>query len=184
MVRKIKEEIRKAQEKVVQEKKKISGKEGKTKQNQNYGEKKESLPSIKTSLEHLNFEEEDSSVQEEPKLEIKELKSLEETLSKEKIPKFVRDSEYTQELSREPVQALYDQAKELIARGEEKGYFNQTEQRQIEYITGAIEEKVEGEYSFTEETAKKASLILQLASESKNLYKGHGSNQKSWYKSG
>ncbi|HLC82175.1 MAG TPA: hypothetical protein VJH68_05965 [Candidatus Nanoarchaeia archaeon] len=114
-----------------------------------------------------------------------ELQNLEDTLAKEKIPLFIKESEYTKELSREPVQILYDQARALSQRAEEKGYLNQTEQRQLEYITGAIEEKVEGgEYSFTEEAARKASLILELASESRQLYKSTKSNQKSWYKSG
>ncbi|MBS3139465.1 hypothetical protein J4479_00495 [Candidatus Woesearchaeota archaeon] len=178
-----KEEIRQAQEKIAKE-----GKRSKKKTEETAAPKKDS-ETEKAGLERLSSDKDDflrrNSALKETQPPIKELENLEEALSKEKIPSFVKESEYTRELSREPVQVLYDQAKALASQAEEKGYLSATEQRQMQYIAGAIEEKVDGgEYSFTEETAKKASLILELASESKQLYKGTGSNQKSWYKSG
>lgn len=141
------------------------------------------------SLERLSFDDEDVSVREEPLSpppQSRALNDLEASLARERIPESVRRSDYTRELSREPVQILYDQARVLAQKVEGKGYLTATEQRQFEYLTGAIEEKVDsGEYSFTEETAKKASLILQLASDARSLYREQSSTrEKSWYKSG
>lgn len=194
-----KDEIRKAQERVIKEKKPRNRPQNKDKNNENKDQSAIKTEIRNKSLEQLSLKEvvnskkdqltEDKNSKEdkltEGKVSPRELENLEQALAKEKIPRFVRESEYTQELSREPVQILYEQAKELALRAEEKGYLNSTEQRQIEYITGAIEEKVEsGEYSFTEETARKASLTLQLAAQSKSLYKGSSTHPKSWYQSG
>jgi hypothetical protein len=165
-----KKEIKQAQEKVVKDSKKDKKKKN------------------KKNLEDLSWDEEDEKEGlefHEEKPEIKELESLEQQLSKERISENVKESEYTKELSHQPVDVLYDQAKALATKAEEKGYLSPTEERQMEYITGAIEEKVEGgEYSFTKETARRASLILQLSSESRSLYKGTNSNDKSFYRSG
>jgi hypothetical protein len=173
-----KEEIKKAQEKVAKESSKKNPNE----------KKKEKKLNKKESLEDLSWNKEDEveGLKQQEKPEIKELETLEEQLAKEKIPDNVKNSEYTKELSHKPVDVLYDQAKALATKAEEKGYLSPTEQKQMDYIAGAIEEKVEGgSYSFTEETAKRASSILQLSWESRNMYKGGTtSNQKSIYKSG
>ncbi len=177
---KSKEEIRTAQEAVINKKS--------AKKTSSSLEEAKDKTEKKSLVEQLglksNPQSDDSDIR-NPDQSAKAVDSLEEALSKEKIPQFVRESEYTKELSRESVQILYDQAKALVQKAEDKGYWNPVEQRQMEYISGAIEEKVEsGEYSFTEETARKASLTLELASKSRVLYKGHETAQKSWYKSG
>ncbi|HLC51684.1 MAG TPA: hypothetical protein VJI98_00390 [Candidatus Nanoarchaeia archaeon] len=161
-------EIREAQEKVInRDKKKKEEKVSKE-------EKKE-----KIKLEDLDFE---LPRREKPSAPPKVLEDLEAALSKDKIPKQILESQYTQELSREPVEVIYDKINQLKESVQEKGYLNLQEQKQVQYMVGAIEQKLEdqeaGTYSFTESVARKASLIHKIGSDLRDMYKS-GSSKKS-----
>lgn len=173
-----KKEIQEAQEKVIgKDKKKDEKKELKE-------EKKEDLQKLgEKRLEHLGLESlRIGKDQVSPKI----LEDLEAALSKEKIPKRVLDSEYTQELSREPVQVIYDRINQLRESVQEKGYMNLHEQKRVEYMVGAIEQKLEdqeaGTYSFTESVARKASLIHKIGSDLKDMYKSSSKKSGSLYR--
>lgn len=171
-------EIQEAQEKVIgKDKKKEDKKESKEEK------KEDNKKVVGKKLDDLSFElPKIGKSQAPPKL----LEDLEAALSKEKIPKTVLDSQYTQELSREPVQVIYDKINQLRESVHEKGYMNLNEQKQVEYMVGAIEQKLEdqeaGTYSFTESVARKASLIHKISSDLKDLYKSSSKKSGSLYR--
>jgi hypothetical protein len=95
---------------------------------------------------------------------------LEETVHEEAlhhdVPPAVLGAEYTAHLSQEPIGSLYHEMSALNESIGAKGYMNPEEQRKVEYMLGAVEKKIEAEhagaYSFTEETARAASVTQQL----------------------
>lgn len=89
--------------------------------------------------------------------------SLEETVGKEKveISAGIRESEYTVFLSQQPINNLQQEIKNLYNTVKDKGYISPEEERKAEYLTGAVEQKIEDMYtgkypSFSEELAEKA----------------------------
>ena len=84
--------------------------------------------------------------------------------------------EYTQQLSQQPMDRLYNEMTRLYHVAEEKGYLNLEEQRRVLYLTSAVEQKVqaaeEHHYTMTEEVAAIAGVTRQLGSKLKELYKG------------
>jgi len=97
------------------------------------------------------------------------------------------DVDYTQRLSQRPVEALYQEISGLRQEAEEKGYLSRAEVRRAEYLTGAVQEKFraadEGRYSFSQETARAASLTQQIGIELQGRYKrGIEPVEKDWYK--
>ncbi len=97
------------------------------------------------------------------------------------------DVDYTLRLSQRPVETLYQEITGLRQEAEEKGYLSRADVRRVEYLTGAVEEKFraadEGRYTFSQETARAASLTQQIGVELRSMYKrGFEAPQKDWYK--
>lgn len=97
------------------------------------------------------------------------------------------DVDYTLRLSQRPVENLYQEITGLRQEAEEKGYLSRADVRRVEYLTGAVEEKFraadEGRYTFSQETARAASLTQQIGAELRSMYKrGIEAPQKDWYK--
>jgi len=109
------------------------------------------------------------------KAEKKEGSDLEQ-LARERveIPLELLQSEYTLKLSQKPMQDLYSEMTKLTQNVEEKGYINAEEQRRAQYLSSAVERKLEdvesGKYSFTGSVAVAASLTLQMGLKLKDVY--------------
>ena len=177
-----KKEIKEAQEKIIGKEK-----DSKDKKSNSNDTGKEKSGKEKKSLDNLDLENYDEKplTKENPKTyEI--IENLEEAIEKENIPRQILESQYTKELSHEPVQALYDQMNALKESVELKGYLNPNEQKQVEYMVGAIEQKLEdqdaGKYSFTESVAMKASLIHKMGAMLKGSYRANTKEDDRMYK--
>ena len=85
-----------------------------------------------------------------------------------------------------PTTELYQEMSSLRQSAENKGYVSKADERRAEYLTGIVEERLEaankGAYSFTEETARAASVTQMLAHSIKEAYKKGGSFEHDWYK--
>ena len=88
----------------------------------------------------------------------------------------LHDSQYVEQLSHKPMGELYQEAKQLYKIAEDKGYLSLSEQRQVEYLSSAVERKFEAEeqgvYSFSEQAARAASITQQLSASMMGSYKG------------
>ena len=97
----------------------------------------------------------------------------------------VINSDYVASLSRQPTEKLYHEIAAINKGFEDRGYLTSQEGRRVDYITGAIDEKMKavdaGHYSLTEDTALAASLIQQLGSNLRNAYHA-GSRKNEMYK--
>lgn len=107
----------------------------------------------------------------------RELIDLEAITRKEPLlPAEVRDSEYAEQLSHRPMQEIYKEIKDIYKMVEEKGYVGPTEERKIEYLSSAVQQKFEdeaaGTYSFTEEAARAASITQRLSGSLMGIYRG------------
>ena len=112
--------------------------------------------------------------------------SLEEIASKQvEIPLEVRESEYVAILSERPMGDIYGEMKNIREDVEGKGYISREEERRIEYLASAVEQKVEdvetGKYSFTEDVARAASLTRQIGGTLMNAYH-HGKDGGGMYR--
>ena len=103
----------------------------------------------------------------------KEPASLEETLHQEQftIPPEIVNTDYTRDLSREPVQNIYQGLVRLQREIEEKGYISGADERLAEYSMGAIERKRAEGYDFSEEGARIANLTQQIGASLRSMYK-------------
>ena len=113
----------------------------------------------------------------------KEELNLEETVGMERpeIPPEIVTADYTQHLAMEPMRNLYTEMSQLKEDIENKGYMSSDDQRKVEYTMAAIEKKKDEGYSFTEETARAASITQQIGAGLRNVYK---SSQSDVYRSG
>lgn len=127
---------------------------------------------------------------ESPEVKKKEKKddaNLEEITAAEKVelPPELMEAEYTKHLSQRPMQNLYEDIKRINEAVEEKGYVSREEERRIEYLSSAVERKLEdvhaGKYSFSEDVAKAASLTVQLGSKLRDVY--HRNREERKYQS-
>jgi len=106
---------------------------------------------------------------------------LETTLSKERVdlPLEMLNSEYALQLSRQPMDKIYQEIKDISQAVEDKGYVNREEERRVEYLSSAVEKKVEaadaGAYSFTEQVATAASMSRSIGKKIRGMYKSGGS---------
>ncbi len=127
---------------------------------------------------------------------------LEETVTREKIdlPPQAMGMEYGatsapsftvayQPLRERPIAEVYQEMGSLKQAIEEKGYVSRADERKAEYLSGIAEERIksseQGKYSFTEETARAASLTQMLGSTIQQAYgrKDKGSVfEHDWYK--
>src|SRR3989344_6312619 len=102
----------------------------------------------------------------------REIIDLEAITRKEPVPAptETRD-DYVEQLKTRPVTEIYNEIKDIYRAVEEKWYFSPTEERKVEYIRSEIESRFEDEtYSFTEETARAASISHMLSTSM--MYKG------------
>ena len=141
---------------------------------------KEAITPEKKSVEETFIEE-----AEETELLVKkprEIIDLEAITKKEPaLPAEARDSEYVEQLSRQPMREIYQEIKDIYRAVEEKGYLSPVEQRQVEYLSSAVQRKFEdeeqGTYSFTEQAARAASIAQQLSASMMSSYKGKKMNE-------
>ncbi|MBI2668762.1 hypothetical protein HYX14_02885 [Candidatus Woesearchaeota archaeon] len=118
-----------------------------------------------------------------------ETTSLEEAVAKGRmeLPPQLLQSQYAIQLSKSPIQALYQEMREIRETAVDKGYLNAEEQRKVTYLSSAVERKLEdveaGRYSLTEEVARTALLTAQIGSDLRSMYKGReGKDRKNeWY---
>lgn len=84
--------------------------------------------------------------------------------------------EYGTQLAKQPADTLYQEMTHLYHLAGEKGYLNPEEQRRVQYLTSAVEQKVqdaeEHRYEMTEEAAAVIGITRQIGSKLRSLYKG------------
>lgn len=95
--------------------------------------------------------------------------------SEHEIPPEILNSEYALQLSKEPMQELYQEMVNIYKSVEEKGYVSPEEEKKVEYLASAVERKVEdvdaGNYSFTESVAIAVGLTKTIGKKIRGLYK-------------
>ncbi|PIN73848.1 hypothetical protein COV20_01910 [Candidatus Woesearchaeota archaeon CG10_big_fil_rev_8_21_14_0_10_45_16] len=121
---------------------------------------------------------------EEEKETVKE-DSLEETVFREAVdlPPEARNIQYGtaanefagyQPLSEKPIGELYQDALTLKNSIQEKGYISRADEQRAAYLNSAAAERInavhQGNYSFTEQTARAASLTQMVAASISNAY--------------
>src|SRR3989338_6086516 len=88
-------------------------------------------------------------------------------------------------LSQQSTMDLYQEIGSMKQVIESKGYISKADERKAEYLSGIVEERLqaskEGTYTFSEETARAASVTRQLAHNIKQAYKS-GTFEHDWYK--
>jgi len=76
---------------------------------------------------------------------------------------------------------IYKEIKDIYKTVEDKGYLSPTEQKQVEYLSSAVQRKFEDEeqgiYSFSEQAARAASITQQLSATMMGSYKGKKMNE-------
>ena len=170
-------EIEEAQKKFRGESKKEGKKEEK---NLSSDEKKETTDKDTKILEKKEIKSFEEALLAESELVLKrprETIDLETITKKEPaLPAELHDSQYVEQLSHKPVGELYNEVKQLYQIAEDKGYLSPTEQRQVEYLSSAVQRKFEDEeqgiYSFSEQAARAASITQQLSASMIGAYKG------------
>lgn len=116
-------------------------------------------------------ERKESEEETKPAGQPQEKESLEETLRKEKTKEFppeIFNSDYAGHLSLRPMQELKKEMMDIYQTVKEKDYISKEEERRIEYLSSAVERKLEdverGSYSLTADVAQAASLTQQVGS--------------------
>ncbi|MDO8656034.1 MAG: hypothetical protein Q7K45_02240 [Nanoarchaeota archaeon] len=131
----------------------------------------------------------------------KTVSNLEETILREKVtlPPEAMAMEYGAQntprpgfgsdykpLSERSVTELYQEIGALHKGVESKGYISRSDERKAEYLSGIVQERQEaakqGTYTFSEETARAASITLQVAHSIKEAYKKGSTFEHDWYK--
>jgi hypothetical protein len=154
-----KQEIEKAQSKI----------RGKKKEKKEEKKKVEEAP----PEEEISDEERQSL---EESLKKKEDLDL-ESIAKEKIdlPPEIMNSEYAEELSQKPMSDIYKEMNNIYKGVEKKGYINSEEERQVEYLSSAVEKKLEdvdaGSYTFSGDAAVAANITQLIGSKLMSSYK-------------
>ena len=97
------------------------------------------------------------------------------------LPAELHDSQYVEQLSHKPMTEIYKEIKDIYKTVEDKGYLSPTEQKQVEYLSSAVQRKFEDEeqgiYSFSEQAARAASITQQLSATMMGSYKGKKMNE-------
>lgn len=113
---------------------------------------------------HENQEGKDSDLEELARQEVE-------------LPPEVLESQYAEQLSREPMGDIYKEMTNIYKEVEEKGYISREEEKRVEYLSSAVERKLEaeeaGNYSFSEQAARTASITRQMGASMINSYKGN-----------
>jgi hypothetical protein len=144
-------------------------------------EEKELFETHRGSKKQEDLEESTEKTTKPKAKEGKDSSSLEQ-LAKEKLdlPPEVVHSDYTKFLSQKPITDLYSEVTKINRAVEDKGYISREEERRIEYLSSAVERKIndssQGKYAFNEDTAKAASLIKSLGSRLMDIYHSNNSD--------
>ena len=89
-------------------------------------------------------------------------------------------------LRERPVADLYQEMSALQQGVENKGYISRADERKAEYLSGIVQERQDaankGTYTFSEETARAASITQQVAHSIKEAYKRGSTFEHDWYK--
>ncbi len=199
-LKKLKELEKKKKKEIAEAQKLIKESEADITDKKEYEEKVPIPETAKEDLEGLSKEAKEilkvqKELKEKKKDDEEEEKSIEktldssgedlETLARERVdlPPEVVNSEYALQLSQEPMKNIYNEMKDINQTVEEKGYVSKEEERRIEYLTSAVERKIEaeetGSYSFTEDVAMAANMTKQLGASLMNVYKSGNSLYKS-----
>lgn len=129
------------------------------------------------------IEEEVKEKDEKKKVEDKKTKDSLEEMAREKveIPPEVLQSDYTRFLSQKPIHDLYSEVTKINRAVEDKGYVSREEERRIEYLSSAVEQKINdidaGRYTFSESAARAASAIQQVGSKIMSIYRRNGEEE-------
>ncbi len=115
--------------------------------------------------------------------------ALEEQLFREKIDSRTLanspHSDYAQHLAQQPMAKIYHEMTSLYELAGEKGYLNGEEQRRVQYLASAVEQKVqdaqEHRYTMTEEAAAVLGITQQIGSKLRSLYKGNSADYRPTY---
>lgn len=171
------------EEKLSKEKKTGQKKDSLEKTDEVVSEKKEieKILENKAQLSGSQLSEEEIQAELEQK-QRKEIVDLEDIARKGAVlPAEAQDSQYVERLSHRPMKEIYNEIKDIYKIVEDKGYLSPTEQKQIEYLSSAVQRKFEdeeqGTYSFSEEAARAASITQQLSSTMMGSYKGRKMNE-------
>ena len=160
----------KKEENKPEQKKESSGEKKENKETKGDSEKNQA-----ELAEEQNLEE---SQQQKPRKEV----DLEEIARKgTALPAEAHDPQYVEQLSHKPIGEIYKQIKDIYKIVEDKGYLSPTEQRQVEYLSSAVQQKFEdeehGTYSFSEQAARAASVTQQISASMMGTYKGKKMNE-------
>ncbi len=158
---------------------------------------KEAQDEIKKIEEEKTFLKKEKDLEEElANKEIVEVKdseedsseeSLEETLARENVelPPDLLNTEYAQQLGKEPVQKLYDEMISIYQDVHSRGYMTEEQQQRVMYITAGAEVKFDaaedGTYGLSQEKAKQTMSTQKLGAhllghDSRNPYKSNKPN--------
>ncbi|MDP3699210.1 MAG: hypothetical protein Q8R47_06520 [Nanoarchaeota archaeon] len=146
-------------------------------------EKNEGRESTEKGAEKTQAElaEEQAELEEQERKPGKETDLEEITRKAQPLPAGLQDSPYVQELSHKPMTEIYKEIKDIYKIVEDKGYLSPSEQRQVEYLSSAVERKFqdeeEGIYSFSEQAARAASITQHLSATMMGAYKGKKMNE-------
>jgi hypothetical protein len=126
--------------------------------------------------------DEDNPEDLESEVEIDDEKEDLESLTRNapQIPLEMLQSEYAAKLSQQPMEKLYHEMVNLNQKVEDKGYINAEEEKRVQYMSAAVEKKLEdideGKYSFTESVALAASVTKQVGAKLRGLYQSERSD--------
>ena len=173
---KVRGEVKKPDQKLHQKKESSQEKE------EQQDKKETNENSEKESLERDGQESAEEHAQEELSGQKRKEVNLEEIArSIQPLPAAAHDQGYVEQLSHQPMGEIYNQIKEIYKTVEDKGYLSPTEQRQVEYLSSAVEKKFEdeeqGTYSFSEQAARAASITQHLSASMMGSYKGKKMNE-------
>lgn len=172
-------EIEEAQRKVRGEPK---SEEKKAEQRKESSEKVHEKKEVQEVQEQIETELTEEQIQAEQEQKPRKEVDLEAIASKgAALPSEAHDSPYVEQLSHRPIGDLYKEVKQLYQIAEDKGYLSPAEQKQVEYLSSAVQRKFEDEeqgiYSFSEEAARAASVTQQLSATMLGSYKGKKMNE-------
>ena len=119
--------------------------------------------------------------------------SLEEAVAEERVARQqdpsrdLAESKYVLQLSEKPIRSIQEEMGNIYRIVEDRGYITTDEERRVEYLSSAVERKLdaidEGKYSLTEDVARAALLTQSISDSLKNTYR-RNKKENEWYRSG
>lgn len=118
--------------------------------------------------------------------------SLEEAVAEERVARQqqsfpLEQNKYVLQLSEKPIRSLQEEMGHIYRIVEDRGYITKEEERRVEYLSSAVERKLEaieeGKYSLTEDVARAALLTQSISDTLRNTYR-RNKKENDWYRSG